>query len=152
MRRLTPFEFIKEAKVVHGDRYDYSKIKYVYSTEKVTIICKIHGEFEQKPYSHLKEHGCPSCGGTKKISTSEFIEKAKIIHGDKYKYDKVKYINNHTKVTITCPLHGDFTQTPDSHLQKSGCIACSGLKKSTTEGTLLAEAQKLLTPKKKEKQ
>ena len=87
-------EFIAKAKAVHGDKYDYSKVNYAKNTTKVTIICKIHGEFEQCPAYHLLGQGCPECGGRRKLTTEEFIEKARKVHGDKYDYSKVNYVNN----------------------------------------------------------
>ncbi len=67
---------------------------------------------------------------TKGLTTGEFVEKAKKIHGDKYTYEKVVYENNSTKVIITCGLadHGDFSSTPNSHLAGSGCPKCGKIK------------------------
>lgn len=70
---------------------------------------------------------------SKKLTQEEFIEKAKKVHGDKYDYSKVEYINNSTKVCIICPEHGEFWQVPNSHLNGNGCSECCGLKKWTTE-------------------
>ena len=98
MKRLTTFEFIAKAKEKHGDKYDYSRIKHVYASDKVSIICSDHGVFEQQPNSHLQGYGCPDCGGTKKSTTENFIKRAKQVHKDKYDYDKVNYTNNRTKV------------------------------------------------------
>ncbi len=64
-RRLTTDEFIKKAKAVHGDRYDYSQVDYVDARTKVTIICRDHGPFQQTPNKHLCKQGCGECGGTK---------------------------------------------------------------------------------------
>ncbi len=61
MSKLTTEEFIKRAKAVHGDRYDYSKVDYVDSKTKVCIICKEHGEFWQRPSHHIEGHGCTKC-------------------------------------------------------------------------------------------
>ena len=52
--------FIENAKKVHGDKYDYSKVQYVDSDTKVCIVCPIHGEFEQFPGNHLRGYGCRS--------------------------------------------------------------------------------------------
>lgn len=60
----------------------------------------------------------------KKLTTNEFITKAKKVHGDFYDYSKVEYINAHTNVCIICPIHGDFLQTPNSHLRGCGCWLC----------------------------
>ena len=75
-QKLTTEEFIKRAREVHGDKYDYSKVKYVNSVTEVCIICKEHGDFWQKPRYHLCGNGCPVCGGTKKSSSSIFVERA----------------------------------------------------------------------------
>ena len=123
-KQLTTEEFIRRAKEVHGDKYDYSKVEYVNKSTKVKIICPIHGEFEQIPDSHLHGHGCHKCVNCKQLTTEEFIHRAKEVHGDKYDYSKVEYINSHTKVKIICPIHGEFEQEPNSHLEGKGCPNC----------------------------
>jgi hypothetical protein len=128
-RRKTTQEFIKEAIKVHGKRYDYSKVSYVNTHKRVTIICSKHGEYVQTPKLHLLGSGCQKCyeeirGKSLLSNTNEFIKKAVNIHGDKYDYSKVIYINNRTKVIITCPIHGDYKQTPNSHLLGRGCTKC----------------------------
>jgi hypothetical protein len=120
-KNVTTKEFIEKSKLIHGDKYDYSKVDYKYSNKDVIIICKIHGDFLQIPNTHLNNHGCSKCAGIAKSNTTEFIENAKLIHGDKYEYFKVDYKNNITKVIITCKVHGDFLQTPKSHLKGHGC-------------------------------
>ena len=128
MKKITTEEFIEQARKIHGDKYDYSKVKYMSSRSKVCIVCPIHGEFWQIPYSHLRGIGCPSCGGTKKMTTEGFIEKARKVHGDKYDYSKVEYVNSQTKVCIICPIHGEFWQNPNNHINlKQSCYKCKGL-------------------------
>jgi len=137
------FEFIEKAKQVHKDKYDYSKVDYNVSIEKVIIICKIHGDFFQTPNNHLTGNGCKKCATEliiekSKSSTFEFIEKAKKIHGDKYDYSMVEYNNSKKKVTIICKIHGEFKQPPADHLSKKGCVLCgfcnsSKLNRSNTE-------------------
>ena len=128
MKKLTTEDFIKKAKQVHGDKYDYSKVEYINSNTKVCIICPEHGEFYQTPNSHLSGGGCTSCVIFQKkyiLTTEDFIKKAKQVHGDKYDYSKVDYINNNTKVCITCPKHGDFFMVPKNHVYcKQGCPIC----------------------------
>lgn len=123
--------FIEKAKIVHGDKYDYSLIEYKNNYTKIKIICPIHGIFEQIPYAHTSnKSGCPKCGLEKsskkqRLSYEKFIEKAKIIHGDRYDYSLVEYINAKTKIKIICPIHGVFEQIPDNHLRKNyGCPKC----------------------------
>ena len=103
--------FIQKAKNIHEDKYDYSKLNYVNAHTKVTIICKIHGHFEQTPANHLNTKGCNKCvDRTKRRSNIEdFIEKARKVHGYKYDYSKFIYINATTKGIIICRnKHGVF--------------------------------------------
>ena len=125
--------FVNDAKKIHGDKYDYSKVYFNYKNDKIKIICPIHGEYITTPQIHLLGCECPKCAGTKKLTTEEFIEKAREVHGDKYDYSKVEYVNNRTKVCIICPEHGEFWQTPDSHMHGQECPKCAGTKKLTTE-------------------
>lgn len=117
--------FIEKAKLVHSDLYDYSHVEYTGNKSKVVIVCSKHGCFEQTPASHLSGYGCHDCGGTKKHTTQSFIEKSRKIHSHKYDYSKVVYKNNSERVIITCPEHGDFEQTPSSHLSGNNCPGCA---------------------------
>jgi len=143
---LTKEQFINKAILIHGNKYDYSEVDYLNYFTKVKIICHNkdehgveHGEFWQIPANHInKNHpkGCHKCGGSDKLSTEEFIEKAKEVHGDKYDYSKSEYINHMTKVCIICHQkdcygneHGEFWQIPNSHLKGCGCPKCNNLKR-----------------------
>jgi hypothetical protein len=118
--------FVKKAKLVHGNLYDYSLVEYKNNKTPLTIICNIHGEFNQNSNSHISSmQGCPTCGGTEKLITTSFIEKSNSLHCGLYSYDNTEYVNSKTKIIITCPIHGDFSQDPSSHLQKVGCPTCS---------------------------
>ena len=130
-RGLNTEELIERFRSVHGDKYDYSKVIFTKMHEPVTIICPEHGEFLQTPSKHYsKKQGCPKCAeekkkkGFNKLTTEEFIEKAKQIHGDKYDYSKTKYTLSHDEVIITCPIHGDFKQVANYHLSGHGCEKC----------------------------
>lgn len=137
MRRKTTEEFIQKASAIHNGKYDYSKVDYKRNKTKVCIICPIHGEFWQTPDNHL-HYGCIKCGGTYKMDTKSFIEKARRIHGDKYNYDKVEYKTTEQKVIITCPIHEDFIQTPHDHISGHGCPMCGGVFTYTTESFIEA--------------
>lgn len=126
-------EFICKAKEVYGDKYDYSKVEYKGNKDKVCIICPEHGEWWMTPNNFLRGHSCPGCFGTPKYTTAEFIEKARVVHGDKYDYSKVVYDGNKKKVCITCPKHGDFWQIAASHMHGSGCPKCVGRERITLE-------------------
>ena len=82
MAKLTTEEFIKKARAMHGDKYDYSKVEYVDNKSKVCITCLEHGEFWQTPHTHLRGSRCPICVGRAKMRTSDFIKRAKSIHGN----------------------------------------------------------------------
>ena len=138
MKKLSTEEWIQKAKKVHGDKYDYSKVKYYNAHTKVCIICPIHGEFWQTPASHLMGNACPKCGGKTKLNTDKFIHRAKEIHGEKYDYSKVEYINATTKVCIICPIHGEFWQTPAKHLSGKGCKKC-GIERINASNRLTTE-------------
>lgn len=118
-------EFVLKANTKHDYKYDYSKVEYVDYKTKVCIICPKHGEFWQKPSDHLQGKGCNQCNGGVRSNTKDFIEKAKKIHGDKYDYSKVEYEHNARKVSIICPIHGVFRQSPNNHLQGNGCPKCT---------------------------
>ena len=132
-RRDTTESYIEKAKMVHGDKYDYSKVEYKSSQEKICVICKKHGEFFVRPNDHINsKRGCPMCydekrGATQKMTKEEFIDKANIIHDNAYDYSKVDYINSKTKVCIICPEHGEFYQEPSSHLSGRKCPECAKL-------------------------
>ena len=128
-KKKTREEFIKETTEKHGDKYDYSKVDYVNNYTKICIICPEHGEFLQTPSNHLSGQGCPKCKADKTrerliLSKEGFIKKARLVHGNKYDYSKVEYVNNRTKVCIICPEHGEFWQTPNHHLSGCGCPKC----------------------------
>ena len=121
--------FISKARAVHGDRYSYDDVVYTHTDAKVSIMCYTHGAFTQTPKDHLHGRGCPSCGRAsttaKQSGTgSEFIRKARAVHGDKYDYSQVVYTKALSKVIINCPTHGAFTQAPAYHLSGNGCPAC----------------------------
>ena len=130
-KKLTTKEFIKKAKNIHGDRYGYEEVEYKGNKEKVKIMCKEHGVFEQIPFKHLYNQGCRKCSKNAKYTTISFIEKAKLSHGYKYNYSKINYTNCKTKVTIICKEHGEFLQTPNSHLKGKGCKKCANKKLRT---------------------
>lgn len=134
MRKLTNEEYIQKAKDIHGNKYDYSKTVYISSREPITVICPIHGEFEQMPRPHLSGRGCPKCGNKlksqqKKLTQEIFIDRCNKVHNNTYDYSKTVYTNKRDKVTIICPIHGEFEQIATNHMRGQGCPEC-GKKKS----------------------
>lgn len=120
----TTEEFIIKANLIHNNKYLYESTLYKNNRSLVLITCLEHGIFKQRPNEHLMGKGCAKCG-ISRSNTSEFIEKSVCIHKERYLYDKVSYVNNYTKVIITCPQHGDFEQKPASHTQGHGCPSCA---------------------------
>ena len=130
MRKSNTNEFISKAINKHGDKYDYSKVNYINSNTKISIICKEHGEFTQTPGSHLFGRGCMECGKIKtalssKKTTDIFISRSLEIHKNKYDYSKVEYNGCDNKVIIKCKEHGEFKQTTRNHLEGKGCPTCA---------------------------
>ena len=118
--------FLIRAREVHGETYNYEKIKYVTSLKKVEIICAKHGEFLQSPNSHVKGTGCPKCSGTgTRHNQNDVIDSFKKVHGDTYSYEMVNYVNNSTPVKIICKKHGEFSMSPNKHKSGRGCQKCS---------------------------
>ena len=150
--KLTQKEVLDRFKKVHGDKYDYSLVKYEGANNKVKIKCFLHGSFQQIPYEHWLGQGCPQCGilkrsNSRRKTTEQFIEDAKLVHENFYDYSESIYNGNKNKIKIICPLHGIFEQTPDSHLIGSGCDGCSKisyrLKRGKKENEFISESKKI---------
>lgn len=124
-KRLSIESFKEKANIIHNHKYDYSLVVYSNNNTLITVICPEHGEFQQMPADHLSGKGCAKCACNQKYTTEEFILKANKVHSNKYRYDKVNYIDSKTKVTIICPTHGEFEQQPNNHLDNKGCSKCS---------------------------
>ena len=130
--KKTTKSFIEAARKVHGDKYSYEKTVYTSSENPVTITCKRHGDFSQRPDDHLQGKGCNPCSRNM-MSREEFIAKATKVHNGRYTYEHVVYEGTAVKVTITCCDHGDFDQMPLRHLEGSGCQKCRGYNRTTEE-------------------
>lgn len=131
-RLITTELAIKEAKEIHGDRYNYQLLEYINYQTPLKIICPKHGLFEQKYQKHCKlGRGCWECGKkscVKKVlakSKDVFIDRCKKKHNYFYTYENTVYIKNDINIIVTCPIHGDFEQQANSHLQGNGCKKCA---------------------------
>ena len=126
--KLDTNEFIKRSKKVHGDKYSYSKTKYVNSRTKVVVICQEHGEFSVKPNAHYGQgHGCRKCKNkASEISFEEFLIRSKKYHGEKYSYPEQDFKGIVHDVRVICPEHGEFLQNASSHSRGHGCSKCAG--------------------------
>jgi len=121
---MKKIDFIERAKLVHLNKYDYSLITDGNIRDKFRIICDKHGVFEQRGDAHLSGQGCGKCSKSILKTSEEFINEANFINNSKYSYLNMEYINSKTKINVDCPIHGEFTQTPDNHLSGHGCPKC----------------------------
>lgn len=130
-RKVTREEFIKRAREIHGDEYDYTQVVYKKQHTPVTITCTKHGPFQMTPVNHLYgKNRCPLCGSGKRRTTEHFVALAREVHGNRYDYSLAQYVNATTKVKIVCSEHGVFEQTPDMHCysNQQGCPSCKASK------------------------
>ena len=146
-KKLTNDEFVERSNIIHKNFYDYLD-EYRNAHSKITIICPIHGEFKQKPYSHLQGIGCTRCGFDKssfkiRKDLDDFIQQSIKIHKNYYNYDKVIYKNNKVNIIITCPKHGDFNQIPQHHLRGHGCPDCAPKKSNKLNDIFISQASKV---------
>lgn len=135
-QRLGTDTFIERAKKVHGDKFIYDKTVYLTQKNKLLITCKIHGDFSQSPNNHLYGKGCPRCrydANQKKhqMGLGNFMAFANNRFNNKFDYSGVVYVNCDLPVSIVCPDHGQFSQTPYTHLRAvAGCPKCSAGRSS----------------------
>lgn len=123
-------ELLARFQNLYGDQYEYSLTGLEKQRDKIKVYCKKHNYyFSMKILHHLNGHGCPLCSKCgHKYSTEEFIIRAKEIHGNRYDYSKVNYINKETPIEIVCKIHGSFWQTPHNHISGCGCQKCKSTK------------------------
>jgi len=122
-------EFISKCSKIHENKYDYTPTKYIDILTPIEIVCPVHGVFTQSPRDHIRGHGCKLCRDVlvafkRAKTTDQFILDAKNVHGDKYEYKFVNYVNSKIKVKIICKEHGEFPQSPYNHLNGDGCPHC----------------------------
>ncbi len=139
--QITAGDFIEKSRLQHGDRYDYSQVRYEGNKRRVTISCPVHGAFQQTPNAHMLGRGCDRCGGTATNTREDFRRKAEKVHGDRYDYSSVQCGGNAGKVLILCREHGAFEQQAGNHLSGHGCPACAAAESSTR---LLATAESFI--------
>ena len=147
-------QFIEKAVKIHGNFYSYENFVYTNANGKSIINCPLHGTFTQSAGSHCSGNGCPTCGNIKIAiskstnTTEDFILRAKKIHGDKYDYTNTVYTESSARLTITCPVHGEFLQKYSNHLQGKGCRKCgidsrSKIRTETSKQSFEEKARKV---------
>ena len=114
---------------------------------KITYICSEHGEATRKALYLYEGRGCSKCASKRvanknTFTTNDFINKSNLLHNFKYDYSKTVYEGSQNKVTIICPIHGEFSQAAHSHMYRGmGCKQCGVISaaKSSYLNTLSSE-------------
>jgi hypothetical protein len=133
-KRFTIEEWIERAKENHGDKFDYSDSKLI-GKRKMSVRCRIHGVWNPDRKAHASGYGCPECAPNAKMDSEKFINKSRILYGERFDYSLVEYVDAQTPVGIICLEHQcKFKVTPHNHLHSSpGCRECLEIIVPTTE-------------------
>lgn len=145
-KRVTKEEFIKKAKGIHDNKYDYGFVDFLNMSSKVCIVCPNHGEFFQTPVNHINQkQGCPSCAASnnskkRSISAQNVELRAKSKHGDKYSIIDKTFSALNSKISALCKHHGEFVTQPRFLYEGDPCPLCKeqrgiGKKKYLTPTT-----------------
>jgi protein-arginine kinase activator protein McsA len=137
-------KIIERCVKMHGDLYDYSRVKYLGAHVEIEIGCKIHEWFWQNPRVHYRGSHCPKCARKNRKPKSRYtqgkvIRKCISIHGNTYDYSKSVYTKMHIPMEIICRVHGSFWQKPSDHIRKHGCHKCGKIKKANSHRNKLNE-------------
>ena len=141
-------DYLTLFKNAHGDIFDFSKSDYKGSKDPILVICENGHEWWVAPQKLANGAKCSYCLGRHK-TREEFIEQSNIENNFRYTYENVVYVNNHTKVSVTCPLHGDFLVTPMNHMKKGqprGCPVCSSSRGELAVQKVLQDMNLNFTP------
>ena len=125
MSKLSSEIFIERSKIVHRDKYNYSKVIYINNRTNVIINCPIHGDFLQNPANHMLGKGCKKCANDNLFLSNDSVIKNIIEkYGDKYDYSRIKYIDSKSMIEVGCPKHGFFKKNYWGHIRSMGCPKC----------------------------
>ena len=145
-------EFNSKAVLIHGDKYDYSKVVYINSSTPVKINCSVHGDFLQRPNNHIQGQGCRACSRTRRSNKERLllIKEVKVFSISSphlYSYILSSIISKTDKMQIFCKNHGIFSQEVRKHLQGQICPKCakcaSGKKQAKTTEEFVNEAKSI---------
>jgi len=137
-------KFIEQLNTIYDDSLNFSESKYINNNTCVTVECKKHGKFKMRPQDLIYGRGCTECNKEKLIEKRYelFVSAAKILHNNKYTYPKYSdsnYINSFTKITICCPIHGNFKQSACHHLLPCDCQKCANTRKRLKRIELISQ-------------
>lgn len=143
-----PENTLLKMKEIHNNKYMYPDFHYNGINSKIKILCPTHGVFYQIIHSHLKGCGCQKCGIEKRVSglrlsLDEFKTRAKLIHGNRYKYISLYQKDGHSWIKAKCPIHGIFYQTANSHISPGyGCAKCGQMETMLTTEEFIEKSKK----------
>jgi hypothetical protein len=142
-KTLTTEQWIKKARIVHGDRYDYSKAFYKNARTKLLVTCRDHGDFEIDPSNHIHlKRGCKICSGgkfvnadnsKKRLTQAQFLEKANEVAPANLDFTKSVYKDTRTSLIVTCKIHGDFKIRPHNLFRGANCRKCATALSSSNQ-------------------
>ena len=121
---------------VHGNKFTYTNAFYKNNKTEIVITCPVHGDFVQRPDSHIRGVGCSKCSGKYNYTTEEYVVAVNAIHNNKYDYSETRYTKTSENISIKCPIHGIYTQRAGNHLKGKGCRECGGSQSHTQEDIL----------------
>lgn len=132
-KRRNTTVFVHDARATHCERFNYDTTHYTDSHTPLEVKCVAHdNRFLVSPHTHLRTTagGCKMCVTESKRAAhrkpDRFLVRAHEVHGSRYNYEDVIYVNARTKVEIKCPRHGSFWMTPNNHTShRQGCPRCS---------------------------
>jgi len=116
---------------LYGNKYTFLIDNYINTRQIIEMKCNIHGIMTNTIKHILSGNaGCKICANilnnpNKRLNNNDFIQKAQLIHGNKYDYSKVDYKGSNISINIICKKHGIFKQTPNNHLKPSNCPKCN---------------------------
>ena len=123
--------YIEVVAQIHNYVYEYGKTVYSKSSDKITVTCKLHGDFSVSATEHKSGTGCQKCtfarrGKSQTQSIESYIEEVSNTHKFKYDYSLIKeYSGQDSKISIICPIHGIFHKIAHKHKAGKGCTKCS---------------------------
>ena len=144
LKKYTTDSYIKECNIIHNNKYDYSLVEYEFSMSKIRIICREHGEFEQRAQLHINGSSCIKCyKDSRNPSSDDFITKCKLEHKNKYDYSKTVFSTMKGMISINCMEHGVFNKVAKNHLKGQGCPKCSKLGNSIKQDNFIKRSNSI---------
>lgn len=126
MKRLTKEQFVANFRnKFPNKKFDFTVSTYKSSKIKMVVKCDKGHLFNIRPCDLMNGYGCNVCGGTKKMTTEDFIKKGTFVHNGYFSYEHTDFINANSNVIITCPIHGDIKVKANNHLNGANCKFCS---------------------------